>query len=184
MKKIRAIGVVVVFFLSMSAFAQSPPVSIYSISIPLVSGVDTLNMASWSGKKILIVNTATQSQFVDQLTELEQLYQQFKDSGLVVLACPSNRFGLEPYSDPQIGSFFANIYQTSFKVSKTLSIDGNSADPLFQWLLLKSRNGTADTRIRTDFTKYLVSTEGKLVAFFEGSISPLDERVKAAIRAN
>lgn len=167
-----------------TAAAQSPPVSVYTITVPLINGTDTLTMSAWQGKKILVVNTASQSAYAEQYVQLEQLYQQFKDSGLVILACPSNSFGAEPYSNQQVKNLCITPNGVTYSTSKKIFVNDSGAHPLYQWLSQKSQNGVVDTIIRSDFTKFLINGQGQLVGFFDGSISPLDIKVVEAIRAN
>ena len=183
MKKWFLICILVVAY-KKSVFAQSAPVSIYTIKIPLINETDTLNLSTWQAKKILIVNSASQSNYVNQYSQLEQLYQQFKDSGLVILACPSNNFGAEPYSNQQVQNFCSSGYGITYKLSRIVAVTGVSAHPLYQWLTQKNQNGVVDNIIRNDFTKFLINGQGQLVGFFDESINPLDAKVLAAIRAN
>lgn len=183
MKKCILLGIIVSLF-GKYALAQSPLVSVYSIKVPLANGTDTLNLSGWQGKKILVVNTSSQSDFVQQYAQLEQLYQQFKDSGLVILACPSNSFGTEPYSNQQVMNFCNTTYGINYKLSTKVNITGTSLAPLFEWLTKKDKNGVMDRLIRNDFTKFLINGQGQLVGFFDGSIPPMDSKVLQAIRAN
>ena len=171
-------------FAATKVFSQVPPVSVYSFKVPLVNGTDTLNLSGWQGKKILVVNTSSQCANVQQYAQLEQLYQQFKDSGLVILACPSNSFGAEPYSNQQVMNFCSTHYGITYLLSKKISVTCTALVPLYEWLTQKTKNGVMDPEIRTDFTKFLINGQGQLVGFFDGSIGPLDAKVLNAIRAN
>lgn len=179
---------VLIPFLSMAAHisvsAQTSPVSVFQYSVPLLNGTDTFNFNNYTGKKILIVNVASQCNNANQFTLLEQLYQHFKDSGLVILACPSNSFGFEPFAGSQLQNYYGANFPTSYKMSQKLVSRGTGVVSLFQWLTQKAMNGVSDVQIRSDFSKFLIDGQGKLVAYFDGEISPLDEKVFLAIRSH
>lgn len=176
------IVIAIVFFGALHSLAQ--PVSIYTIKVPLVNGIDSLQLNTWQGKKILIVNTASQSNYVSQFAQLEQLYQQFKDSNLVILACPSTSFGNEPYNNQQVSTFCTQVIPVTYKVSAITNVLGTNMSPLYLWLTSKSQNGVFSKVLGSDFSKFLINGQGQIVGFFAGSVSPVDNSIINAIRAN
>lgn len=148
--------------------------SIYDFQLLSVNGY-TINLNAYQGKKILIVNTASLSEHASQLQELEQLYQQYKDSGLVVIAIPSNDFTNEAKSNTEINA----SYGVSFPVAVKTSVTGSSISPLYVWLTKKERNNVSNSEVKTDFQKYLIGGDGKLVGTFSSAIKPKSRFIKA-----
>lgn len=141
--------------------------SIYEFSAPLLDG-RAINLASFRGQVLLIVNTASQCGFTPQYAGLETLYETYKDRGFAVLGFPCNQFGgQEPGSAAEIGAFCQKNYGVSFPMFSKIEVNGAGAHPLFQFLkrqkpgLLGFLGGG---RIRWNFTKFLVDREGTVVA--------------------
>lgn len=155
-------------------------VSVYSLSFNDIDG-NNVSFSSFSGKKILIVNTATQSSYTPQLTSLENLYQRHKDS-LVIIAFPSNDFGKEPRTNAEIKSFIDSAYNVHFLLGAKINVSGASVSPVFNWLLNGSMNGTMNGQVTGNFTKYLINKDGKLIGVFASQIDPLSPEIEAAIQ--
>ena len=150
-------------------------VSIYNYQVNGCDG-NTLDFSLFQGKKILIVNIATNSPRVTQLVELNQLQQRYKDS-LVVIGFPCDDFGNENHNNDDILSICTQKYGTNFLLAAKGSVSGASIQPIYQWLTKASLNGTLESRVKGDFSKYIIDSQGELVAVFGGSISPLSEQV-------
>jgi glutathione peroxidase len=168
------------FMATFTAKAQDST-SIYSLLIPAANGSDTLHLADYQGKKILFVNTASGSVYFNQLLELKQLALQFKDSGLVVIACPSNSFHHEQWTDAQTVQF-AGVQQLGFPVTAQISVKGADIHSVYKWLTRKTLNGIMNAPVRDDFQKYLLNESGKITGVFDGRLSPLDPVILRAIR--
>ena len=120
-----------------------------------------INLAAYKGKTLLIVNTATKCGFTPQLKGLESLYQRYKEQGLVVLGFPCNQFGQqEPESNETMEQTCAVNYGVSFPLFEKIEVNGPGAHPLFKFLKRKL-GGWFGSRIKWNFTKFLVSAEGK-----------------------
>lgn len=123
------------------------------------------------GKKVLIVNLASQCGFTPQYQELEKLYQQNK--GMVILGFPSNNFGAqEPGSDEEIARFCKLNFGVTFPIFKKDDVKGNRKQPVYQWLTDKSKNGWNDKEPQWNFYKYLVDESGNLSGIYSSSILP------------
>lgn len=179
-------------FMRMSKFAKSntdilqnqkiqPPVSFYSLKAITGRG-SMFNFNELKGKKVLIVNTASDCGYTGQYEELEQLQQQYKDQ-LVILAFPANDFGAqEKGSDEQIAAFCSNHYHISFPVmSKAMVVKAAGQTPVYQWLSNALSNGWNSKAPSWNFSKYLIDEQGKLVNYFGPSVSPLGIEIQAAI---
>ncbi len=133
------------------------------------------------GKVLLIVNTASKCGFTPQYEGLEKLYQEYGDKGLEILAFPCNQFGnQEPGDADEIRNFCSLNYDVSFPLMSKVEVNGNDADPL--WKYLKSeKSGLLGSRIKWNFTKFLVDREGNVVGRFGPAVKP--EQLKSEIEA-
>ncbi|MES2742877.1 MAG: glutathione peroxidase [Pseudomonadota bacterium] len=114
-------------------------------------------LSQYRGQVLLIVNTASQCGFTPQYKGLEQVYQQFKDQGLVVLGFPCNQFGAqEPGDAGQIGAFCENNFGVSFPLFAKIDVNGEAAHPLFVELKKQARGLLGSEAIKWNFTKFLV----------------------------
>jgi glutathione peroxidase len=154
---------------------------IYSFSVPATSGGTAINFSDFRGKKILIVNTSSNSLFTPQYGRLEQLYQQYKDS-LVIVAIPSNDFNHEPGSDQDILSFVQSNYSIHYLLAGKTSVSGAGQSDLYKWLTTGSQNGAMSSTVQYDFQKYLVGSDGHLIGYFTGAMDPMDSTIQNAIQ--
>lgn len=156
--------------------------SFYSLQITDVNG-NTRSMEEFRHKRILLVNIATNSSKVAQLGELQQLQQQWGDS-LVIIAFPSNSFGNETRSDEQIRQLCQSAYGSTYVIASKGSVRGAGIQSVYSWLGSSSNNGVMNAVITHDFQKLLIDREGKIVAVFNGAVSPLSTAVQNAVAEN
>lgn len=131
-----------------------------------------VSMSEYEGKVLLIVNTATGCGFTPQYEGLEALYEKYKDRGFVVLDFPCNQFGHQaPGTEAEIHEFCTLKYHTTFPLFKKINVNGAEASPLFKWLK-KQKGGFLGSRIKWNFTKFLVDRSGKVVARFAPTTPP------------
>jgi glutathione peroxidase len=135
-----------------------------------------IRLAEFTGKVLLIVNTASQCGFTPQYTGLEKLYQTYKDRGFEVLGFPCNQFGSqEPGSTADIGAFCEKNYGVSFPMFAKIEVNGENAHPLYRFLkkekpgLLGPLGGGA---IKWNFTKFLINRQGEVVARYASTTKP------------
>ncbi|WP_417609116.1 glutathione peroxidase [Parasphingorhabdus sp.] len=140
-----------------------------------------LDLAKHKGKVLLIVNTASKCGFTPQYEGLEKLHKEYGDKGLEILAFPCNQFGnQEPGDADEIRNFCSLNYDVSFPLMAKIEVNGNGADPL--WKYLKSeKSGLLGSRIKWNFTKFLVDRDGNVVSRFGPAVKP--EQLKAEIEA-
>ncbi len=162
--------------------AQVPVISFYSLQATINNG-SSFEFEQLKGRKILLVNTASDCGYTAQYAELEQLSRQFNHM-LEVMAFPCNDFKeQEKGTDEEIESFCKMNYGITFPIMKKTSvIKGPDQDKVFEWLSHKDKNGWNDKEPSWNFAKYLVNEEGMLTHYFEPAVSPLDEEVKKAIK--
>jgi glutathione peroxidase len=157
-------------------------VSIYTITSTDIDG-NQINFSSFQGKKILIVNTATNSPYVSQYAGLEQLYQQYHDS-LVVIVFPSNTFGHEPGDNASIKNFIITNYNAHYILGAKISVAGPNQAPIYQWLTQQSQNGMMNNTMYSDFQKYFVDKDGTLIGAFAPTVLPTDSSIIHLILGN
>lgn len=160
----------------------APARSLYDLSVPLNSG-DNLKLETLKGRKILLVNTASDCGYTDQYEDLQRLFEENKDK-LVVIGFPSNDFKeQEKGTDEQIAAFCKKNYGVTFPLalkSTVKKVEGQNE--IFRWLTDKKQNGWNDQPPVWNFSKYLVNEQGLLTNYFDPAVSPSSEQVKNAIK--
>jgi len=158
------------------------PSSIYNFEFTTLDG-QKIVMNEFKGRKMLIVNTASECGYTPQYKELQELYDKYS-SKVVVLGFPANNFGgQEPGSNQEIATFCEKNYGVKFPVMEKVSVVGSDAHPLFQYLSDKSVNGVTDEKPTWNFCKYLIDEKGKVVKFFPSKVKPLSEEIVSAINS-
>lgn len=150
--------------------------SIYDYKVEALNGGE-LNFANYKGKKILIVNTASECGFTPQYKDLEEISKKYAGK-LVVVGFPANNFGgQEPGSNAEIGAFCEKNFGVTFPLAAKVSVKGDDTAPIFKFLTEKELNGVKDTSILWNFTKFLVDENGKLIDSFVSTTKPTDEAI-------
>jgi glutathione peroxidase len=155
--------------------------SFYDLNVNAIDGTP-FNFSNLKGKKILIVNTASDCGYTGQYEALEKLQQQYKEQ-LVVIGFPANDFKGQEKSDNQnIAAFCKKNYGVSFPLmEKSIVIKKNQQNLVHKWLSDPSLNGWCNQEPVWNFCKYLINEQGVLVNYFPMTIDPLDPLVIAAI---
>lgn len=132
-----------------------------------------ISLSDYSGKVILIVNTASKCGYTPQLEGLQNLYDAYKNQGFEILAFPSNQFmGQEPLNDQEIQEFCSLTYQTTFPIMKKTSVNGRNAHELFRYLKKELPGILGIGLIKWNFTKFLIDRNGKPVKRYEPAVKP------------
>ena len=135
---------------------------IYDFKVRNAKGVE-VPMTDSQGKVLLIVNTATGCGFTPQYEGLQKLYDKYKDKGLEILDFPCNQFGHQaPGTEEEIQEFCTLKYKTTFPLFAKIDVNGENAEPLFQFLK-KEKGGFLGDDIKWNFTKFLISRDGTVV---------------------
>lgn len=130
-------------------------------------------LSSFKGKTLIIVNTASKCGFTPQFKELEELYQQYKDQGLVVLGFPCNQFmNQDPGTNEEILSFCELNYGVTFPMFSKIDVNGDNAHPLYKYLTSETKTLLSEA-IKWNFTKFLVDKDGNIVERYAPQVSPL-----------
>jgi glutathione peroxidase len=150
--------------------------TIYDFKVEGLDGKE-IDFADFKGKKILIVNTASECGFTPQYADLEKVYEQYKDK-LVVIGFPANNFGgQEPGNNTEIGAFCQKNYGVTFPMAAKVSVKGDDTAPIFKYLTEQELNGVKNTSILWNFTKFLVDENGKLIDSFVSTTKPTDQAI-------
>ena len=166
-----------VLLLSLFLFAATGATSVYDFKVPGLDG-NTIDLAKYKGKKLLIVNTASKCGFTPQYSDLEKLYVKYQDK-LVIIGFPANNFHQqEPGTNAEISEFCTKNYGVTFPMAEKVDVVGDSIHPLFKYLTDEAHKlGVADPVIGWNFTKFLVDENGKLIAVFPSKVKPMDDQI-------
>lgn len=152
-----------------------PQTTIYSISVKDING-KLIDFSKFKGKKILIVNTASECGYTPQYADLQKLYEQY-GSKLVVIGFPANNFGgQEPGSNAEIKSFCSSNYNVTFPMAAKVSVKGDDICPLFKWLI-EQENPEFKGDVSWNFEKFLIDENGKLIHRYKSKTKPLDKAI-------
>lgn len=155
--------------------------SLQDIPLKDIDGKET-SLAPYKGKVLLIVNVASHCGFTPQYQGLESVYEKYKDKGLVVLGFPCNQFGAqEPGTSEEIKQFCSSKYNVTFPLFEKIEVNGPNRHPLYVSLAGKESPFPGD--IKWNFSKFLVSRDGKILKRFESKAAPESPEVIAAIDA-
>ena len=144
------------------------------------------SLADYQGKVLLIVNTASQCGFTPQYEGLQALYDRYRARGLFVLGFPCNQFGAqEPGDNAQIEQFCETKFKVTFPLFDKIAVNGGDAAPLYKYLKSAARGILGSERIKWNFTKFLISKDGKLVKRYAPTHKPekLGDDIEALLRA-
>ena len=154
--------------------------SIHRFKVEGIAG-NKIDFADFKGKKILVVNVASECGYTPQYAQFQELYETYKDK-LIVVGLPSNDFGgQEPGSSAEIAHFCKMRYGVSFPMTEKIHIKGAEMHPLYHWLTHKSENGVMDSEVKWNFQKYLLNETGQLIGIFPSSLNPLEDSLLSQI---
>jgi len=157
------------------AFAFIAPSSVYDFKLKSIDGAP-FSLAKYKGKKVLIVNTASQCGFTPQYADLQKLADQYKDK-VVVVGFPANNFGgQEPGTNSTIKEFCKARFGVTFPLSEKISVKGDDIDPLFKYLT-EAPNPDFTGDIKWNFEKFLIDENGKLIHRFRSNVTPMSAEI-------
>lgn len=144
----------------------------YNFEATNING-ETISMKAFQGKTVVVVNTASKCGFTPQYEGLEALYQKYKNQGLVILGFPCNQFGKqESGSSDEIEEFCQINYGVTFPLFEKIEVNGKDAHPIFKFLKSKQTGGIFGSRIKWNFTKFIVNNKGVPVKRFSPTTKP------------
>jgi glutathione peroxidase len=180
MKKILVVAFMLALFAGNAQHKNTTIMSkqtIYQFKVEDLYG-NPFDFAALKGKKIMIVNTASECGLTPQYENLQQLYAAYKDKNFVIVGFPANNFGAqEPGTNTQIAQFCKQNYGVTFPMMSKISVQGDDTHPVYQFLTQKAQNGYKDSEVTWNFQKFLVDDTGHLVAVIPPKTLPTDKTV-------
>ena len=150
----------------------------FDLSIKNING-EELDLKKFRGKAVLLVNVASKCGFTKQYADLQILFDQYKDAGLVVIGIPSNQFGgQEPGTNKEIKNFCETNFNITFPLTDKINVKGKDTHELYLWA--KENHGKS-TVPKWNFHKILINKEGKIQDTFNSFIEPLSKKITKQI---
>ena len=178
MKKVIFLLSVVMFLFKTSATANNDKM-LYDFSIESITG-EMINFNNYKNKVILVVNTASYCGFTKQYDELQELWDLYKDKGLIVLGVPSNSFNQEKKNNSDVKEFCEVNFNINFPLTTITEVKGKNAHELFKWA--KDNHGKSAVP-KWNFHKILINKEGKIEDTFASFIKPMSKKLIKSIES-
>jgi len=154
-----------------TAFSQTKK-TFYDFTMKDIDG-NIVDLHKYKGKKVLVVNTASECGYTPQYKELEWLYKNYKDSNLVIIGFPCNDFnGQEPKGEKDIKQFCEKNYGVTFPMMAKVVVKGKDMCPLYSWLQKKDENGVQDNDVKWNFNKFMINEDGTWGGYLPSKILP------------
>lgn len=155
----------------------------YDFTVTDING-EEFALSQLKGKKVLVVNTASKCGLTPQYEDLEKLYNEYKEMGLVIVGFPANNFmNQEPGTNEEIAEFCEKNYGVSFPMMSKISVKGEDMHPLYKWLTSKDLNGKMDSDVKWNFQKYMINEKGELVGMVPPRDKPYSEEILAWLKS-
>src|ERR1700712_5071298 len=131
-----------------------------------------VDLSAYAGEVVLVVNTASQCGFTPQYKGLQKLYDEYADQGFTILGFPCDQFGhQEPGDNDEIGAFCEKNFGVTFPLFAKVDVNGDAAHPVYQWLR-GQKGGLLGSKIKWNFTKFLIGKDGKVIDRFAPTTKP------------
>ena len=178
-KRIKMLLLLILSFLLMRGQAvdvnQKNMKSIYDVAIHDIEG-KFLDLSKFKGKKLIIVNVASECGYTPQYEGLQELYEKYGEE-VAILGVPCNDFGgQEPGTEKQIQEFCTMTFGVTFPMTEKVGIKENR-HPLYDWLCTKELNSSADNEVAWNFHKFLIDEEGHLIYSYPSKVAPMDQKI-------
>jgi len=148
--------------------------NIYQFTVTDLYGSE-FKFSDLKGKKIMIVNTASECGNTPQYKDLQSIYEKYKNDNFVIVGFPANNFGAqEPGSDTEIAEFCKLNYGVTFPMMSKISVKGDDMNEVYKFLTEKGKNGYADSEVTWNFQKYLIDKNGEVVKVIAPKVLPTD----------
>lgn len=165
----------ILFSVLLNTSSDNTAEDIYSFKVESIDG-KSIDLSTFKGKKILIVNTASKCGFTPQYKDLEELSKRYKDN-LVIIGFPANNFNQqEPGTNKDIQEFCEINYGVTFLLSEKVDVKGDNINPLFNYLT-KADNPDFTGEIKWNFEKFLIDENGKLIHRYRSAVTPLSAEI-------
>lgn len=153
---------------------------VYDFEVEKMNG-EQKSLSDYKGQVLLVVNTATECGFTPQYEGLQALYEKYKDQGFEILDFPCNQFANQAKgTSEEIHNFCTSRYGITFPQFAKIEVNGENADLLYKYLK-KQKRKLLGSRIKWNFTKFLVDRDGNVVERFESVVKP--EKIDSYVQA-
>ncbi len=151
--------------------------TIYDYKVKDIDG-DEFDFASIKGKKIMVVNVASECGLTPQYKQLQEVYNKYKTKNFIIIGFPANNFaGQEPGTNTEIASFCTKNYGVTFPIMSKISVKGTDIHPVYEFLTKKEKNGVQDNEVQWNFQKYLIDEKGNVSKVIEPRTLPNDPSI-------
>lgn len=165
------------------AKSEEPGKSVLDFKVQNIEGRE-VDLGTYRGQVLLIVNVASECGLTPQYQELEALYRKYKERGLRILAFPANDFGAqEPGTNKEIRAFCTSKYDVTFDLFSKVSVKGDQQCDLYRYLTDPQRNAPFGGEIRWNFQKFLIDREGRVISRFDPQEKPLSNKIIEAVES-
>jgi len=174
----KQISIISILLLSLFAWSNiQAQENVYQFKVQDLYG-NEFDFSTLKGKKIMIINTASECGLTPQYEDLQKLYDTYKDKNFVIVGFPANNFGKqEPGTDIEIAAFCKENYGVTFPMMSKISVKGKDMHRVYQFLTEKSKNGLEDSKVIWNFQKYLLNEKGELVKVLKPKTLPTDPKI-------
>ena len=151
--------------------------TIYDFTVNDIDGND-FALSQFEGKKVMIVNVASECGLTPQYEALVEVYEAYKDSNFIIIAFPANNFKeQEPGTNEEIKEFCSVNYDVTFPMMTKISVKGDDIHPLYKWLTTKELNSISDSSVKWNFQKYLINNNGKIDHVINPWVKPDNKKI-------
>jgi glutathione peroxidase len=165
------------FLISLSVSLSGQTKTFFDFTARDIDGKE-INLNTFKGKKILVVNVASECGNTPQYEILQRIYEQYGGDHFTIIGFPANNFGAqEPGSNEEIKKFCSNTYHVTFPMMAKISVKGADMDPIYKWLTQKSQNGVMDAEVTWNFQKFMIDENGHWVGTVRPKESPDSEQI-------
>jgi glutathione peroxidase len=162
---------------SLASAVSGQTKTLYDFKATTIDG-ETFDFSSLKGKKVMIVNTASECALTPQFKKLQELYEEYGGDDFEIIGFPCNDFGKqEPDNNENIKEFCTTKYGVSFPMMEKVSIKDEPVHPVYKWLTSSEENGVLDASVRWNFQKFLIDENGEVVDFIPPIVGPQNKRI-------
>ncbi|MEM8833815.1 MAG: glutathione peroxidase [Pseudomonadota bacterium] len=171
----------VVSFSNAQAETISSEKNAYQFNFTSIDGAP-MPLSDCRGQVIVAVNTASQCGFTGQYTDLQQIYEEYKEQGLVVIGMPCNQFARqEPDSEQTIAKFVSDEYGVTFPLTSKVNVKGSNIHPFFEWVTGDHKGEVKSSKPNWNFHKFIIDRNGQLAASFGSRVKPTSKKMRSEI---
>ncbi len=173
--------IISLFVMTSTYLTQAQSLTFHDFKVETIDG-EMISLSQFKGKKVMVVNPASKCGLTPQYTDLQKLYDTYRDENFVIVGFPANNFmNQEPGTNEEIATFCQANYGVTFPMMAKISVKGEDIHPLYQWLTSKDKNGVLESDVKWNFQKYLIDEQGRLVKMIPPREKPMSEEIIAWI---